>query len=97
MTTPTYTKEEWDSRKITYCGFSVALFDILLMGIYQLGGMGFLHASSYVDSLYLQWGYLAIGVFLMINVIGKLSHLFNPRDWYEVEIVRMGEVKCPIK
>jgi hypothetical protein len=83
----TYTKEEWDSRKITYGGFAAAMFDILLMGIYLLGGLTFLRASS-IENTVLMWGYLSIGVFLMFNAIGKLFRLFNPRDWYEVEITK---------
>lgn len=86
MTTPpTYTKEEWDSRKITVNGFIIALFDIFLMGIYLIGGIAFLRASS-IETTFLMWGYLAIGVFFIFNTFHKLIHLFNPRDWYEVEI-----------
>jgi hypothetical protein len=88
-----YTKEEWDSRKITYRGFSAALFDILLMGIYLIGGLGFIHASSDINSLYLTWGYLAAGIFFLFNAIGKLLQLFNPRDWYETEITMKKEEK----
>ena len=86
MTTTTYTKDEWDSRKLTYHGFVTALLDILLMGVYLLGGMGFLHASSVVDSKYLAWGYIAIGIFLAFNAVGKFMCLVHPRDWYETEI-----------
>ena len=91
MTTPpTYTKEEWDSRKITYGGFAAAMFDIFLMGIYLLGGVAFLRASS-IENTILMWGYLAAGIFFLFNVCGKLVRLFNPRDWYEVEIVRKSD------
>jgi hypothetical protein len=78
MTTKTYTKEEWDSRKITVNGFIIALFDIFSMGIYLIGGIAFLRASS-IETTFLMWGYLAIGVFFMFNVCNKLTHLFNPR------------------
>lgn len=87
MTTPTtYTKEEWDSRKLTYSGALCALFDIMLMGFYLIGALAFLRASS-VETTYLVWGYLAIGIFFMINaVFGKFLRLVNPRDWYDTEI-----------
>lgn len=90
ITPPTYTKEEWDSRKLTYMGFSTALFDIFLMGIYLIGGLAFLRASS-IETTLLMWGYIAIGVFFMFNVCNKLTHLFNPRDWYETEIILKRE------
>lgn len=92
MTPLTYTKEEWDSRKLTYMGFGTALFDIFLMGIYLIGGMGFLYASSHVDSRSLMCGYIAIGIFLVFNAVaGKFLRLVNPRDWYETEIILKGE------
>jgi len=93
MTTKTYTKEEWDSRRLTYMGFGTALFDIFLMGIYLIGGMGFLYASSHVDSRSLTLGYLAIGIFLVFNAVaGKFLRLVNPRDWYETVItMKKGE------
>jgi len=93
MTETTYTKEEWESRKITYSGFFVALFDILLMGIYLLGALAFLRASL-VEPTYLTWGYLAIGLFFMFNAMfGKFMHLLHPRDWYEVEITMKKDVR----
>ena len=86
-TSTTYTKEEWDSRKLTYSGFTTALFDIFLMGIYLIGGMGFLYASLRVDSRSLMCGYLAIGIFLVFNAVcGKFLRLVNPRDWYQTVI-----------
>ena len=86
MTETTYTKEEWDSRKLTYSGFMTALFDIMLMGIYLLGALAFLRAST-VESTYLTWGYLAIGLFFMFNaMIGKFMRLLHPRDWYHTVI-----------
>jgi hypothetical protein len=88
--TTTYTKEEWDSRKITYGGFAAAIFDIFLMAIYLIGGLAFLHASS-IETTFLIYGYLSVAVFLMFNVMGKLFHLCNPRDWYEVEILKNEE------
>lgn len=91
MTTTTYTKEEWDSRAITINGFVIALFDIFLMGIYLMGGLAFLRASS-AETTLLMWGYLAIGLFLVFNsIFGKFLHLINPRDWYEVIIERNKE------
>ena len=87
----TYTQEEWDSRKITLHGFFAALFDIMLMGFYLIGGLAFLRASS-VEPTILMWGYLAVGLFLMFNVLGKLTCLLRPRDWYETEItMKRGE------
>ena len=84
----TYTKEEWDSRKLTYNGAFCALFDTMLMGFYLIGGLAFLRASS-VEPTYLAWGYLALGIFFAINAVFiKFLHLINPRDWYEVEIKR---------
>lgn len=89
----TYTKEEWDSRKLTYSGFMTALFDIMLMGIYLLGALAFLRAFS-VESTYLTWGYLAIGIFLVFNaVFGKFLRLVNPRDWYQTVITMKREEK----
>ncbi len=89
MPETTYTKEEWESRKITNRGFIVALFDIFLMAIYLLGGLAFVRASS-TDTTILMWGYLAVGVFLIFNAIcGKFFQLLNPRDWYEVEISKL--------
>lgn len=85
MTTTTYTKEEWDSRKLTYSGAFCALFDIMLMGIYLIGGIAFLRASGTENTL-LMWGYLAAGVFLVFNAIGKFINVMHPRDWYETEI-----------
>ena len=85
MTTTTYTKEEWDSRKLTYKGAFCALFDIMLMGIYLIGGLAFLRASG-VETTLLMWGYLAVGVFLVFNAIRKFIGVTRPRDWYETEI-----------
>lgn len=90
MTSPTYTQEEWDSRKLTYNGAFCALFDIMLMGFYLIGSLAFLRASS-VETTFLMWGYLAVGIFFMFNTIGKLMHLFNPRDWYETVIAMKGK------
>ena len=90
MTPPTYTQEEWNSRKLTYSGALCALFDIMLMGFYLIGALAFLRASS-VETTFLMWGYLAVGVFFMFNTIGKLMRLFNPRDWYEAEITMKKE------
>lgn len=81
----TYTQEEWDSRKLTYNGAFCALFDIMLMGFYLIGGIAFLRTSS-VEITYLMWGYLAVGLFLMFNAIGKFMCLMRPRDWYETII-----------
>ncbi|MFA5247886.1 MAG: hypothetical protein WCX79_00410 [Candidatus Paceibacterota bacterium] len=87
----TYTKEEWDSRKITYDGFMSAILDILFMALYLLGGMAFLiYASTNVTPYYLTWGYLAVGIFLTVNaIVVKFFHLLQPRDWYETEITMM--------
>jgi hypothetical protein len=84
----TYTKEEWDLRKITYTGFMFAILDILFMALYLLGGAAFLiYASTDVTPYYLTWGYLAIGVFLLFNGIYiKFFRLMQPRDWFETEI-----------
>lgn len=86
MTTTTYTKEEWDSRKLTYIGTFCALVDIVLMGIYLLGGLAFLRMSGVEEATLLMWGYLAVGVFLVFNAIGKFMSVTRPRDWYETEI-----------
>jgi hypothetical protein len=81
-----YTKEEWDSRKITDVGFTSALLDILFMGIYLIGGLAFLRASM-ENTTFLTFGYLAIGMFLAFNaIVVKFFHLMQPRDWYETEI-----------
>jgi hypothetical protein len=91
LTTPTYTKEEWDSRRLTYSGALCALLDIMLMGLYLIGGIAFVRASS-IETNYLMWGYLAVGIFLMFNAIGKFMCLVHPRDWYETEItIKKGE------
>jgi len=88
--TTTYTKEEWDSRKLTYGGAVCALFDIMLMGIYFIGGLAFLRASG-LETTLLMWGYLAVGVFLVFNAIGKFMSVTRPRDWYETEITMKKE------
>ena len=90
MTTTTYTQEEWNSRKLTYNGAFCALFDIMLMGFYLIGGIAFLRASS-VETTYIMWGYMAVGLFLTFNAISKFMILMHPRDWYETEIAMKGK------
>ena len=85
--TTNYTQEEWDSRKLTYNGALCALFDTMLMGFYLIGGLAFLRASSN-ETTVLMWGYLAVGLFLTVNAIGKFMCLVRPRDWYEAEIIK---------
>lgn len=61
----------WESKLAMYLGY---ILEILLIAVYLVGGFSFLQAAPTETRVY--WGYLAIGIFLIMQaVFGRYSVL----------------------
>jgi hypothetical protein len=77
-----FTLEEYESRDITIHGFIIAMFDVFIMGLFILGGVG-AASLSIGATIGGQWFYLAISIFLIIYGCGNFTKLLSPRNNYE--------------